>query len=166
MAVRGLAVPPPALDRHAMIESWPNLPAPTSANPAARPPPNGRASARPAAAGTPSPRKAPPRPSGQARPAEQKAANYALEDLKTEDAPPQRRLTGIAEFDRVTGGGLVPGSAASGRRRSGHRQIHHHPAGPGQVCEEWRPRDLHLRRGGDGAGAHARRPHGAVAKRR
>ena len=35
----------------------------------------------------------------------------ALEDLKTaEDAPP-RRATGIAEFDRVCGGGLVPGSA-------------------------------------------------------
>ncbi|MBI1330462.1 MAG: DNA repair protein RadA [Alphaproteobacteria bacterium] len=36
---------------------------------------------------------------------------FALEDLKTsEDAPP-RRPTGIAEFDRVCGGGLVPGSA-------------------------------------------------------
>jgi DNA repair protein RadA/Sms len=35
----------------------------------------------------------------------------ALEDLKTaEDAPP-RRATGISEFDRVCGGGLVPGSA-------------------------------------------------------
>jgi DNA repair protein RadA/Sms len=35
----------------------------------------------------------------------------ALEDLKSaEDAPP-RRATGIAEFDRVCGGGLVPGSA-------------------------------------------------------
>src|SRR5471030_2281530 len=36
---------------------------------------------------------------------------FALEDLKSEDAPPPRRITGIAEFDRVTGGGLVPGSA-------------------------------------------------------
>jgi hypothetical protein len=26
-----------------------------------------------------------------------------LEDLKSEDAPPQRRITGIAEFDRVWG---------------------------------------------------------------
>jgi DNA repair protein RadA/Sms len=35
----------------------------------------------------------------------------ALEDLKSaEDAPP-RRPTGIAEFDRVCGGGMVPGSA-------------------------------------------------------
>src|SRR5471030_3237276 len=40
-----------------------------------------------------------------------KGRKFALEDLKSEDAPPQRRATGIAEFDRVTGGGLVPGSA-------------------------------------------------------
>ena len=36
---------------------------------------------------------------------------FALEDLKTEDEAPPRRVTGVAEFDRVTGGGLVPGSA-------------------------------------------------------
>jgi len=35
----------------------------------------------------------------------------ALEDLKTDDEKPERRLTHVAEFDRVTGGGLVPGSA-------------------------------------------------------
>ena len=40
-----------------------------------------------------------------------KGRKFALEDLKTEDAPPPRRVTGIAEFDRVTGGGLVAGSA-------------------------------------------------------
>ena len=40
-----------------------------------------------------------------------KGRKFALEDLKTEDAPPPRRVTGIAEFDRVCGGGLVPGSA-------------------------------------------------------
>jgi len=40
-----------------------------------------------------------------------KGRHFALEDLKTEDAPPPRRITGIAEFDRVAGGGLVPGSA-------------------------------------------------------
>jgi DNA repair protein RadA/Sms len=40
-----------------------------------------------------------------------KGRRFALEDLKTEDAPPPRRITGIAEFDRVCGGGLVPGSA-------------------------------------------------------
>jgi DNA repair protein RadA/Sms len=40
-----------------------------------------------------------------------KGRKFALEDLKTEDAPPPRRVTGIGEFDRVTGGGLVAGSA-------------------------------------------------------
>ena len=40
-----------------------------------------------------------------------KGRKFALEDLKSQDAPPERRATGIAEFDRVTGGGLVPGSA-------------------------------------------------------
>src|SRR5258705_2642784 len=52
---------------------------------------------------------APPLGSGATRRA--KGRKITLEDLKTEDAPPQRRPTGIAEFDRVTGGGLVPGSA-------------------------------------------------------
>ncbi len=36
---------------------------------------------------------------------------FSLEDLKTDDAAPPRRPTGVNEFDRVTGGGLVPGSA-------------------------------------------------------
>jgi DNA repair protein RadA/Sms len=36
---------------------------------------------------------------------------FLLEDLKSEDVPPPRRASGIAEFDRVCGGGLVPGSA-------------------------------------------------------
>ncbi len=36
---------------------------------------------------------------------------FTLEDLKTEDVAPQRRVTAVAEFDRVCGGGLVPGSA-------------------------------------------------------
>ncbi|MGH6829273.1 MAG: DNA repair protein RadA, partial [Rhizomicrobium sp.] len=40
-----------------------------------------------------------------------KGRKFALEHLATEDTPPERRRTGIAEFDRVTGGGLVPGSA-------------------------------------------------------
>src|SRR3569833_1216445 len=51
----------------------------------------------------------PPIGGGAARRA--KGRRVALEDLKTEDAPPPRRITGIAEFDRVTGGGLVAGSA-------------------------------------------------------
>src|SRR5580704_5230493 len=36
---------------------------------------------------------------------------FSLEDLKTEEDAPPRRATGISEFDRVCGGGLVPGSA-------------------------------------------------------
>src|SRR6185436_17372515 len=34
-----------------------------------------------------------------------------LESVTGSSAPPPRLLTGIAEFDRVCGGGLVPGSA-------------------------------------------------------
>ncbi len=40
-----------------------------------------------------------------------KGRRFALEDLKTADEAPPRRATGVAEFDRVCGGGLVPGSA-------------------------------------------------------
>src|SRR3954463_13025876 len=51
---------------------------------------------------------APPIKSGVRR---VKGRRFELEDLKSEDAPPPRRITGIGEFDRVTGGGLVAGSA-------------------------------------------------------
>src|SRR6201986_1412205 len=40
-----------------------------------------------------------------------KGRQFALEDLKTTDEAPPRRVTGINEFDRVCGGGLVAGSA-------------------------------------------------------
>ena len=40
-----------------------------------------------------------------------KGRRIALEDLKSEDREPPRRISGVAEFDRVTGGGIVPGSA-------------------------------------------------------
>ena len=40
-----------------------------------------------------------------------KGRRFALEDLKTSDEAPARRATGIGEFDRVCGGGMVPGSA-------------------------------------------------------
>lgn len=40
-----------------------------------------------------------------------KGRPFALEDLKTQDKEPERRITGVGEFDRVCGGGLVPGSA-------------------------------------------------------
>jgi DNA repair protein RadA/Sms len=40
-----------------------------------------------------------------------KGRRVTLEELKSDDIEPPRRITGIAEFDRVTGGGIVPGSA-------------------------------------------------------
>jgi len=40
-----------------------------------------------------------------------KGRRIALEDLKSEDREPPRRISGVAEFDRVTGGGIVPVSA-------------------------------------------------------
>ncbi len=53
---------------------------------------------------------APPPIGGEAR-RRAKGRQFALEDLKTTDEAPPRRATGINEFDRVCGGGLVPGSA-------------------------------------------------------
>ncbi len=38
-------------------------------------------------------------------------ARVHLSDLRNSQAPPPRLITGIAEFDRALGGGLVPGSA-------------------------------------------------------
>ena len=50
-------------------------------------------------------------PAGSGAGKRKRGRAFALEDLKTaEDAPP-RRATGVAEFDRVCGGGLVAGSA-------------------------------------------------------
>ncbi len=40
-----------------------------------------------------------------------KGRAMALSDLTTEEAPPPRQSSGIAELDRVLGGGLVPASA-------------------------------------------------------
>lgn len=40
-----------------------------------------------------------------------KGRTIALTDLATEEAPPPRASSGIEEFDRVLGGGLVPASA-------------------------------------------------------
>lgn len=53
---------------------------------------------------------APPPIGGEARRCA-KGRQFVLEDLKTTDEAPPRRATGINEFDRVCGGGLVPGSA-------------------------------------------------------
>jgi DNA repair protein RadA/Sms len=40
-----------------------------------------------------------------------KGRSVSFETLTSVSKPPERRMTGIAEFDRVTGGGLVAGSA-------------------------------------------------------
>src|SRR3954471_4507156 len=40
-----------------------------------------------------------------------KGRAFALEGLASTHREPPRRATGVAEFDRVAGGGLVPGSA-------------------------------------------------------
>lgn len=50
-------------------------------------------------------------PSGAAARKPVRGRPMALEDLKTSEDPPARRAMGIAEFDRVCGGGVVPGSA-------------------------------------------------------
>src|SRR5579862_3881055 len=50
-------------------------------------------------------------PSGPAARKPARGRAVVLEDLATSEEPPPRRVTGIAEFDRVCGGGLVPGSA-------------------------------------------------------
>src|ERR1700724_738930 len=50
-------------------------------------------------------------PMGMAARKPARGRGFSLEDLKTEENAPPRRATGIAEFDRVCGGGLVPGSA-------------------------------------------------------
>jgi DNA repair protein RadA/Sms len=52
-----------------------------------------------------------PAPIGSGAQKRVKGRPIALEDLKTQDAEAPRRPTGIGEFDRVCGGGLVPGSA-------------------------------------------------------
>ncbi len=52
-----------------------------------------------------------PRPGALARPARGAARGVDLVGLAGTTPPPPRRATGIAEFDRVLGGGLVAGSA-------------------------------------------------------
>ncbi len=52
-----------------------------------------------------------PVPAGSGAMRRVKGRPFALEDLKTQDKEPERRITGVGEFDRVCGGGLVPGSA-------------------------------------------------------
>ncbi len=50
-------------------------------------------------------------PAGAAAKRVGKGRPFALEGLSSTSPEPERRLTRVAEFDRVAGGGLVPGSA-------------------------------------------------------
>ncbi|HMA16250.1 MAG TPA: DNA repair protein RadA, partial [Kiloniellaceae bacterium] len=50
-------------------------------------------------------------PGGLSGAARGRAAKIQFVDLESESRPRPRLTCGIAEFDRVTGGGLVPGSA-------------------------------------------------------
>jgi len=49
------------------------------------------------------------RPPGALKPA--RTRGLAFEDLRSDNPEPPRLITGVAEFDRVCGGGVVPGSA-------------------------------------------------------
>jgi predicted ATP-dependent serine protease len=85
----------------------------TSARNAAPSSPAGRASAIPAASGTRSSRKAPPAASAPAprkRPA-RAGRRYELTSLSGDIEEAAAHPSGIAELDRVTGGGFVRGSA-------------------------------------------------------
>ena len=99
-------------NKAATSSAWPGFALPMSARTAGRSPSAGRASANPAASGTPSSRK-PPRSAsaGLRRGAARPAAPFPLEDLAGASKPEPRVVTGIAELDRVAGGGFVPGSA-------------------------------------------------------
>ena len=74
--------------------------------------PNGQANAKAAANGTRFRRlpEALPRRSGAA-PKKPKVKSVELAPLAGDDKEPERRKSGLGEFDRVLGGGLVPGSA-------------------------------------------------------
>jgi DNA repair protein RadA/Sms len=50
-------------------------------------------------------------PAGSSAKTRARGRPFALEGLAHTSAEPERRLTKVAEFDRVTGGGFVPGSA-------------------------------------------------------
>ena len=63
---------------------------------------------------------------------------------KLKSAHGVRLSTGIDEFDRVLGGGIVPGSLDAARRRAGHRQVHAAAAGGGALRARGRPRALRV----------------------
>ena len=67
----------------------------------------------------------------------------------------ERLHTGIGEFDRVLGGGLVAGYPGADRRGPGHRQIHAHAPGPLRPGPGRPPGAVCVRRGVDSPTAAA-----------
>ena len=84
---------------------------PMSVSPAGRRIRNGPAAATIAAHGTRSSRNRPRRLLARRRGARQRAVRLRSRRSPASRSAPDRRTTGVAEFDRVTGGGLVAGSA-------------------------------------------------------
>ena len=64
----------------------------------------------------------------------------ALSDLATTEPPLPRAAGGIAELDRVLGGGLVPASAILVGGDPGHRQVDAAAAGRGAPLPGTAPR--------------------------
>ncbi len=79
-----------------------------------------------------------------------------LVGLETPAALPERLPSGLAEFDRAIGGGIVAGIGDAGRRRPRHRQVDPVAPGRGAAGERRQERDLCLGRGIGRAGAAAR----------
>jgi DNA repair protein RadA/Sms len=85
----------------------------------------------------------------------------ALSPLAGETPEAPRIVSGMAEFDRVTGGGFVRGSVRAGRRRPRHRQVDAAAPGGRRPRPERAPRRLRLGRGGGRAGPAPRERLGA-----
>ena len=111
------------------------------------------------------PRAAPPKSLG-AEAGRGRSRGLDFVPLRGDSAGPPRRLTGIAELDRVCGGGLVPGSTilVGGDPGIGKSTLLLQAAAVARRA--WRRGRLHHRRGGDRPGAAARRAARRRATRR
>ena len=103
----------------------------------------------------------PPAPAARPR----KGRLFALEPLAGEAHDAPRLPSGVAEFDRVTGGGFVRGSVLlmAGDPGIGKSTLLIQAAAAHGARRP--PRGLYLRRGGGGAGAPARRAAGPARRR-